>query len=255
MKKIFSFPFFREGVTCFFLTPLLGLIALLDGAVLPLVAGVLQWIAFLALGGGHVFLFRRRLESLQKENLLFSPLGWTVTVALALEIVLLLTLLYWVLPGDRFVLSGVSCCAFLLAYIVGGAWEAFYAIPERQYKIWFNPERMDPFTLAQAGKLPVRLKVRRRYFDIREELFPLTVPARLKVGRLFYHFILDEEKKGAPAIEKEDEDRNAYGWQFYSEDLGGIIRKFLDPQRTLQENKVRKNSIIVARRVRVENKS
>ena len=255
MKKIFSFPFIREGVACFFLAPVLGLIALSEGVILPLVAGVLQWIAFLALGAGHVFLFRRRLESLQKEHLLFSPLGWTVTIALALEIFILLALLYAFMPGDRLVYSGVSCSAFLLAYIVAEAWEIFYAIPDREYKIWFNPESMDPFSLAQTSKLPVRLKVRRRYFDIREELFPLTVPARLKVGRFFYHFILDEEKKGAPGIEKEDEDRNAYGWQFYSEDLGGVIRKFLDPQRTLEENKIRKNSIIVARRVRVENKS
>ena len=59
---------------------------------------------------------------------------------------------------------------------------------------------------------------------------------------------------GGPAIECHDETRQPYGWQFYCRDFGGIIRKVLDPQRTLQENRVEKNSIIIARRISLNGK-
>ena len=251
MKKIIAFPFTRDAAFCFVLAPVLGLTALLDRTGLgPTMSGILQWVAFGLLGAVHVYYLHRRLASLRKERLLFSPLGWTVTGGLAAEIFLLLTVVYWCTDGDRFALAGVSCCAFLLPFVVAGAWENFNAIPEKEYRIWFNPEKMDQFSLTQTWQLPVRLKVRRKYFDLREELFPLTVPARWKLGRFFHQFVLEEESKGAPAFEKEDEAKTPYGWQFYSADFGGIVRKYLDPQRTLEENRVKKNSVIVARRVR-----
>lgn len=251
MKKILAFPFTRDAAGCFVLAPLLGLTGFIDGSGPgSIFAGVLQWAVFVILGVLHVYHFRRRLEFLQKEQLLFSSLGWAVTGGLALEIFLLLTVLYWVTPGDRFELAGVSCTGFLLPFMVLGAWESFCGIPESEYRIWFNPEKMDQFALTQTWQLPVRLKVRRKYFDLREELFPLTVPARWKLGRFFHHFILDEERNGAKTFEKEDDAKNPYGWQFYCADFGGVVRKYLDPQRTLEENRVRKNSIIVARRVK-----
>jgi uncharacterized membrane protein YqjE len=256
MKKISAFPFLREVLFCTILAPVAGLIGFLDRTVPgPTGAGILQWTAFLILGIAHVRYFRRRLEQLRIERLLFSPLGWTVTLIPAIVFSLLLLLLYAITDVDRWPLAAASCCAFLLPYMVAGAWETLYAIPPGEYKVWFNPEKMDPFSLSQMRYLPVRLKVRRQYFDIREELFPLMAPARWKVGRFFHHFMLDEEGKGAKAFEKQDEANNPYGWQFYSTDFGGIIRKFLDPQRTLEENKVKKNSVIVARRVKTTNLS
>jgi hypothetical protein len=190
------------------------------------------------------------LEALRIVRLLFSPLGWSVALVPGFFIFSLLLLFYMNTNEDRWSLAVVSCCAFVLPWTIAGAWETLYAIPPKEYKIWFNPEKMDHFSLAQTRQLPVRLKVRRQYLDMREELFPLMAPARWKVGRFFHHFILDEESKGAKAFEKHDEANNPYGWQFYSTGFGGIIRKFLDPQRTLEENNVKKNSVIVARRVK-----
>jgi|GEM_PF-2594856 len=251
MKKILSFPFIRETGICVILAPILGFIGFLDLAGLsPMAAGLLQWMAFAGLRAVHVLYFRRRLLQLRTERLLFSPFGWTATLAPACAILLLLLLLYGATRGLRLSLAWISCSAFILPYVIADAWENFHSIPEREYKVWHHPGKMDHFTVKQTRHLPVRLKVRRRYSDLHEELFPLTAPARWKVGRVFYHFIQEEEDKGAPAFEKEDETRNPYGWQFYSADYGGIVRRFLDPQRTLEENNVRENTVIVARRVR-----
>jgi hypothetical protein len=248
MKKILSFPFVRETGICAIVAPILGLIGFLDLAGLtPMAAGLLLWMAFGGLGVVHIRYFRRRLLRLGMGRLLFAPFGWTATLAPAGAILLLLLLLF---NSSRPSLACVGCSAFLLPYVIAEAWENFYSIPEREYKVWHNPETMDQFTVKQTRHLPVRLKVRRRYADLHEELFPLTAPARWKVGRFFYHFIQDEESKGAPAFEKEDETRKPYGWQFYSADYGGFVRRFLDPQRTLEENNVRENTVIVARRVR-----
>ncbi|HEY4109984.1 TssN family type VI secretion system protein [Puia sp.] len=251
MKKILFFPFVREAAICSFLSLILGLAGFLDHAgISPVVAGGLQWSAFLLLGMAHIRHFRRLLVRLRIERLLFSPFGWGVTLGLTFISVAVLLLLYGFTNADRLLLAVAGGSAFLLPFMIAGAWETLNAIPGKEYKVWFNPEKMDSFPLTKTRQLPVRLKVRRKYFDNREELFPLTAPARWKVGRFFYHFMLDEESKGAPAFEKEDEFRNPYGWQFYSTDFGGVVRKFLDPQRTLEENNVKKNGVIVARRVK-----
>jgi len=251
MKKILSFPFIRETGICAAVAPILGLIGFLDVAGLtPMAAGLLQWMAFGGLGVAHVRYFRRRLLRLRAGRLLFAPFGWTATLAPAGAILLLLLLLYGVTDSARLSLAWTSCSAFLLPYVIADAWESFYSIPDREYKVWHHPEKMDQFTLKQTHHLAVRLKVRRRQSDLHEELFPLTAPARWKVGRFFYHFIEEEESKGAPAFEKEDETRKSATEPADSTDYGGIVRRFLDPQRTLEENNVRTNTVIVARRVR-----
>ena len=206
------------------------------------VGGWLQAIAFLLLGIGQYWdLRRRRLTG-------YPAAGWTITALLSIEILILLSALYLFAGTDLLPLALVSICAFSFPFVAISAVQAWDAIPQKKYKIWFLPEHQT-FTMPRGKALAIRMKIRLGYFDIGEQLLDLNASARVRVGQLFTHLVAEREKNGLPPIEAADEERQPYGWEFYHCRYG-LFGRFLDPQWTLEENGVGNKGIIVVRRVR-----
>jgi len=132
------------------------------------------------------------------------------------------------------------------------AWFFYKHIPKNSALLWIDSEIMpDELALAFRNKVPVRFQLSREYFDMKEIQFPVTVSSWVKLGTLFHEFIREQEKNEAFGIELVDEDEVQYGWEFYSESMGGFVSRQLNPKLNVRENKISQNSIIVARRVKL----
>jgi Type VI secretion system, TssN len=246
------------GYLLLFAVPILGLgpIAFLKNrAGMSIIPELLQWIGFQFLGIAHLFFFQRRLVTLNKKILLFSRTGWYFTVILSIQVVVLLTLLYLLSGLAELHMIFISVSAFILPFVVSHAWFTFSRIPTPEYKIWFTPDTMYKWGSRLRLLMPITFKMSIRYFDIREEAFTIKVPAKIKLGSLFHQFIMEQQRNTESFIELTDEQHRPYGWEFYNSQYAGLTKNMLDPEKTLEESRVRKNSIIIVRRVKMDPES
>jgi hypothetical protein len=214
---------------------------------------LLQWACFLLLGVAQVFFLRRWVSRVGKHNSLFSVGAWLFTGFLSL--VLTLLVFYFFGKGQHLRIAVASFCAFLLPFTLAHAWHIFSGIPAPRYKLWFIPEVMYQWGGRMRQKIPVTVRLKRRYFDRREEVFTLTAPAMVKLGSVFHSLIAErqneegsQEEGAEPYIELNSKDHRPFGWEFYAARYGGLIKTRLDPERTLTENRIKSNHIVIVRR-------
>lgn len=207
-----------------------------------------QNLAFLACGILHVSFMNKNVSF---PNVKFPGNNKLVfSIFLSLVISIVLTVFYLLTDSNMIRMSFASGGAFLLPFVVEQAWKS-YNFPAKQYKVWYNSDVvMDSRTTVFLNSLPIRLHLSMKYFDITEEEFELTVPGHTQFGKFFNQFIIEKNKNNASAIECVDSEKKQFGWQFYTEHLGGLYKKFIDPELSLRDNKVKNNSIITAKRQR-----
>ena len=63
-------------------------------------------------------------------------------------------------------------------------------------------------------------------------------------------FLNIERKDGNVDIDCIDPDNKPYGWKFFAVSFGGVYKRILDPEKSLQDNgNIKKNTTILAKRV------
>lgn len=206
----------------------------------------LQLFGFLGLGYWHASNLERRLPQLTGENfdgrLLYSVLLFFI-------ILILLSLFYFLTDSALLFMATAGSCAFLIPSMINAAWDNYTRVPEKRYPVWYIPQTpTDKRATISLNSIKLHLKISRKYFDIEGEIFTLTVPGRLKLSTLFHQFMEKENRDGS--IECNDEYNKQYGWEFYTEDLNGLRKRYLNPDATLIENALQSNTVIIARRVR-----
>lgn len=216
---------------------------------------LLPWAFFLLLGVANVFFLRRRMQRLGRSSSPFSFEAWVFTGSLSLVVMLLLLVFCYFLRVPYLQTAFVSFCAFLLPYTAANAWHIFRGIPAPRYKLWFMPENLYQWGSRMRNRISVTVKLKRRYFDQREEVFTLTAPSMVKLGSVFHSLIAEQQNEAGNQYDAEDapielngEDLQPFGWEFYAARYGGLIRTRLDPERTLTENRIKSNHIIIVRR-------
>jgi hypothetical protein len=78
--------------------------------------------------------------------------------------------------------------------------------------------------------------------------FPETFPGHIPFGKLFSQFIVNNNRNGDQPIEWRSKNGEPYGWLFYIERLGGMSKKYINPEVNLRENGVKENSVIIVDR-------
>jgi hypothetical protein len=208
-------------------------------------AKTLQLLAFGGLGILHIYFLKKRL--LLNSEFSFKNLG--VTLQLFGFVFIVLFILYFLLAKNMLLMSLYSSCAFLLPSIIFHSWLIFENFPEKQYKVWNNFENVSNTGVTiYLNSISVNIKFTRKYFDINEEVFAATLPMHQPFGKLFNRFLvnLNEEEP----VEFLDEKQTFYGWIFFAESIGGYGKRYIDPDLSLEENKIKENSTIVAKRVK-----
>lgn len=201
----------------------------------------IQLILFLGLGFIHVLLLKHCSNT-------FSGLEKLVyTLLFSAVIIFLLAVFYFFNQQFRFNSVLAAVCAFLLPYTISILWQLFSEITLARYAPWFyrNDLPLQKSTLF-LNSIPIRFKV---LLGENENLkISFRAPVRLKLGLLFYHMVQEQNSKESGLVDLTDESKKAYGWEF-STSAFGIWHRNLDPEKTLLENSIKGNSIIIARRI------
>jgi hypothetical protein len=132
--------------------------------------------------------------------------------------------------------------AFALPYLVAAGWKNFNLLFEGgSHKVWELPTvRPAHNAVLFVNSVPVEIRMTRPFPGGVTEAAPLIAPSDMKLGDVFFHFLEDnweQQKKVLPG--------GKLAWSFYTTRIGRQAR-YLDPDMTMEENKITSNSVITA---------
>jgi hypothetical protein len=141
----------------------------------------------------------------------------------------------------------------VLPYVFWASYQAWQAIPYRQFKLWrYNPNAPGP-DLARMDLnnfMVVHFWMTRRYGEALYHDFSSKAPYQMRLSDLFSIFLTDYNKlKPDQALQYVDNQGEPFGWLFYAKRPWWRGRQYFDPDFTFQDNFLRQGSIIVAQRV------
>ena len=164
------------------------------------------------------------------------------------------TLIYYYF--SRSVLSPYySLCVlpFVLPQFLNTAFKAYQAIPQEIHKIWYYPlnaheidfEHIDTTTIYM-----LELEYSKVMNDARLTNTKLRAPVAMNFGDWFRSFIENyNHKYDSDPINFLSEDGTPQGWTFFVKPSLLGTSKYIDPDRTIAENKISEKNIIIAKRV------
>ncbi len=202
---------------------------------------VLQLSLFAVLGFLNAALSERFLELSFKEKLLFS-LQFFIIIAAPYFF------FYDFSLEPNLFLAIAAASAFVLPQIIALSWELFTGISSTDKNLWYTT-KLSQGAAAFIYGMTLKIKVPVKTSDRKKKVFSTKAPLSMKLGEFFDHFVIIQNNKWRHKIEISEGDLREFGWKFYEENLGGLVRRRLDPDMSLVENGVKENSTIVALRV------
>lgn len=175
-----------------------------------------------------------------QSQFLFSLLQFLILFAVVLGV-------YSFFGRQNFFLVLACSSAFLFPKIFYFSWQAFRLIAQSARKIWYGGKTTQGAVNFLYG-MPLQLKVSLKQIERRKKLFPIKAPLSMKLGEFFNHFLLMQNSKWQK-IQVTTNEQEPFGWEFFEESLGGLIKRRLDPDINVVDNGVKPNSVIVALRV------
>ncbi|MGI8952127.1 MAG: TssN family type VI secretion system protein [Chitinophagaceae bacterium] len=209
---------------------------------------ILQIIAFFGAGFLHSLLLNKSLSSTDKKNIsvkLFFSIQLTVIILAAL------VFLYLFINKILLSIAFASASAFLLPSIITQCFIFFTTIPSKKFKLWYPKNIKEDKATVIVNSIPLYFKLTKRYFDIEEISFFVTADGNKTLSSVFNEFIIEQNQNGIKNIECYDKKHNFYAWEFFikTNELFGMKR--LNPELNLRINKIKNDSIIIAKRIKV----
>ncbi|MBO2013018.1 TssN family type VI secretion system protein [Hymenobacter negativus] len=142
---------------------------------------------------------------------------------------------------------------FMLPYFFWESYQAWQAIPYKQYKLWhYNPLAASPdlSRMDLNNFMVIHFWMTRRYGESLYHDFSSKAPHQMRLSDLFAIFLSDyNQLKPDQALQYVDNQGQSFGWLFYAKRPWWRSRHYYDPDYTFQDNFLRQGSIIVAQRV------
>jgi hypothetical protein len=141
---------------------------------------------------------------------------------------------------------------FLIPLFIAIAFDRFTDIPGKVFKEWSFPppgSLSDPSDSEMAGPIIVNFVIRKGESEERT-VFKAKAPKGLKLGRLFYYFVIDYNSRypDHPIIIGEGEN-NLFKWSFSTTPSLLMGKMHLDPELTVAENRIKENSSVTCERL------
>lgn len=248
--KLFLYLFL--SFLCFGIT---GLAAFSSVAAEPLKLFVLLQVSFLILGVIHLLVMYGSFEWPQQESFwpefIFSALVCTVGM-------IAFVLVFRYLGRNEFSsLMAASGMVFMIPFFVLKTFDYAVAIPQKNLKKWYYPigtKLPEPTPKDLQHPFVIGFEMQKKENDRNITVFRAKAPSSMAMGELFYHFLNDyNEKKPEQLIDFTDRKGSPYGWTFYFKPRWYSFIKYIDPERTVADNKIREDSVIVCIRSKYEN--
>lgn len=150
-------------------------------------------------------------------------------------------------------MSATSLLTFFVPLVFYYTWVRFTNIPFDIYKVWTYDPNMQAvnFEGADFNKLMVlNVEFTKSVEDGRRFSVKAKSPAGITLGEWYYRFIEDYNLKyPQQPIQITDEDHEPYAWIFYIKRSFFNRRKYLDFDKTIEENKINEKVNIICKRV------
>jgi len=241
-----------------FLYTIIALVGFLSLSMLQLISkGSIDWSYYLAqflsllLGILHAAIMYRYMPFLKPDQ--FWK-GFGITILLACLGALGAAITYYFLDLDYHFLTFLF--PFVLPYVCWQTYRLFFQIPVPHYKLWRYPVGTQPPDLSGIDLSQVQVigfVFYKKIDEARPTNFTARAPLNMKLGLLFFIFIVDyNDKKPHDTISFLDGQNLPYGWLFYKRQ-GFFKRKhYFDPDLSFVENGIRQNEFIYATRYKVK---
>jgi len=210
-----------------------------------------QSIIFAGAGLLHFYLLNKALGL---YRLRFKGGAVMYTIGLSVLICIVLLCFYLFTENSLALVAFASAAAFSLPHICLQGWQYYKNIPPKQHRLWTAPAKekdINELLIPKAVTFRFLLPVRNS--DDEEETFFKTVPEEWKLGKAFYSVLRTNNVNSETSIENSDESGTPCGWEFYSFSLNGLIKRRLEPEESLSENRITTNATIHVRRVYSKN--
>jgi len=194
---------------------------------------------FLAVSISHMFIFPRWFPYLDDIR------SFTRMLLLSSAVSICLLVVFMLLSFDGGMLPFAAGAACMLPYTCYVCWQYFLSLhPVPLYAAWFIPVDMQPETKMSLllNSFPFVIKIKLREKDMEEMAFTVTLTGKLQLANMFCRFLYDHNGM----IEVSNQQAQPYGWFFYVRRWYGL--KALDPHKSLIENGIGEQDVLIVRR-------
>ncbi|PZF72747.1 TssN family type VI secretion system protein [Taibaiella soli] len=160
----------------------------------------------------------------------------------------------WLSPYKGYNIVAVTCIlSFIVPLLFHYTYRSFVAIPFAIYSVWEVPKEKndDNIISGDIGNLTVvNLELTKTTHDGRRITLQVKAPENIPFGDWMHRVLMDhKEKNQSDRIDTATEDGNPYGWVFYIKPSFFRPRQYLDFEKTIAQNHIKRKHMVVCRRV------
>lgn len=208
---------------------------------------------FLLFGIIFVLLIHKKFFKARKDNRnkqIFAEILYVLSIILMC--VAIFSSLQYFLKNENFMFFPMLLCMlfFFIPVLLLHTFDAAMDIPLPLYNSWQFPAR--PIELPDEKEnehlYVIGFEIAKKSSDSRKTYFRAKAPEDMLLGDLFYHFVNDyNDLHSETPIEFYDANA-VQNWVFRTKPKWNTFSKILDPQRTINENRIRENTVIICER-------
>lgn len=213
---------------------------------------------FLLFGTVHIAFSHNRYfgaDRNQTKNLLLAEVLFGLSVVL-FTILVFSALQYFLKKDKAFLFYPVLMCGllFFVPMLVYHSFLAAVSIPTTTYPTWRYPLHK-PIELPDEEDnrdriVVIGFEIAKQAADKRKTYFRAKGPETMKLGEFFYHFMNEyNEQYSQTVIAYTDGSFEPFAWWFCRKPRWYQATKIYDPERSIRENGIRENTVIVCERL------
>ncbi len=207
---------------------------------------------FLLFGLIHFHLMHRFLRWSGEERAFAAETLFTLILCLCGSVCFMLVY-RWVSADGLIPMMLTSCYVFIIPGFVYQTFLKAVAIPPgiiKQWKYPFDQHIVDPDESKFRNLLVISFEFQKQTTDNHFTNFRAKAPADMEFGQLFYFFINDyNERHPSAKINYVSQTGEPHEWIFYKKPRWhSIFTEYIDTDKTIFNNKIRENDIIICSR-------
>lgn len=160
------------------------------------------------------------------------------------------------LPSYQYYMLGASLFFIIPIFFKKTFWAAI-SIPRPEIEPWFYPVHTkvpDPEAHELENPFVITFVLFKKEGDADPISFRAKAPEAMKMGRLFYYFMEDYNDQHVESrLAYTDKLGHPYGWVFYFQPKWYLLfsKLYINPDKTIQENNIQEDTVIVCKRAEV----
>lgn len=257
LRKLFTKNKKRAILYALFILVTFALTALLSSSKVlndtPLNSFIGIQVLFLILGLLHLYVLNKYFSDLtESDSSFFSELLFTIVILL-IGLIAYMNVVNRFRPSFSFMFLSAGLF-FLIPFLFNKLYQFAFSIPVPVFKKWKYPlesDIKDPTSKELTNPAVISFEFQKTNEDKEVTNFRIKAPENMEFGKLFYFFINDyNERHPESTIEFLDESsQEPYEWNFYFKPNWLGSSKHIDYSKTVYNNDVKENDVIVCLRV------